>query len=72
MTAVRDVESHAVLLPDLQGDAFPDLLIATLPEDQVTTATHTHTHNIIDSFNFLQWVNHPTHSLSHTLDLILK
>ncbi|KAF4116615.1 protein FAM234B [Onychostoma macrolepis] len=35
-TAVKDVESHAVLLPDLQGDAFPDLLIATLPEDQVS------------------------------------
>ncbi len=47
MTAVRDVESHAVLLPDLQGDAFPDLLIATLPEDQVTTATHTHTHTTL-------------------------
>ncbi|XP_016117820.1 protein FAM234B-like, partial [Sinocyclocheilus grahami] len=35
-TAVGDVESHAVLLPDLQGDAFPDLLIATLPEDKVS------------------------------------
>ncbi|XP_016322342.1 protein FAM234B [Sinocyclocheilus anshuiensis] len=34
--AVGDVESHAVLLPDLQGDAFPDLLIATLPEDKVS------------------------------------
>ncbi|XP_073691411.1 protein FAM234B-like [Garra rufa] len=34
--AVGDVESHAVLLPDLQGDAFPDLLIATLPADQVS------------------------------------
>ncbi|XP_016116561.1 protein FAM234B [Sinocyclocheilus grahami] len=34
--AVRDVESHAVLLPDLQGDNFPDLLIATLPADQVS------------------------------------
>ncbi|KAK2917188.1 hypothetical protein Q8A67_001562 [Cirrhinus molitorella] len=30
------VESSAVLLPDLQGDAFPDLLIATLPADQVS------------------------------------
>ncbi|XP_067284573.1 protein FAM234B-like [Pseudorasbora parva] len=34
--AVGDVESHAVLLPDLDGDAFPDLLIATLPADQVS------------------------------------
>ncbi|XP_050960596.1 protein FAM234B [Labeo rohita] len=34
--SVGDVESHAVLLPDLQGDAFPDLLIATLPADQVS------------------------------------
>lgn len=35
-TAVGHVVSHAVLLPDLQGDAFPDLLIATLPEDKVS------------------------------------
>ncbi|XP_051571795.1 protein FAM234B-like isoform X2 [Myxocyprinus asiaticus] len=34
--AVSDVKSHAVLLPDLQGDAFPELLIATLPADQVS------------------------------------
>lgn len=34
--AVGDVESHAVLLPDLQGDAYPDLLIATLPADQAS------------------------------------
>ncbi|XP_056128141.1 protein FAM234B [Rhinichthys klamathensis goyatoka] len=34
--AVSDVESHAVLLPDLDEDAFPDLLIATLPADQVS------------------------------------
>ncbi|KAL0199266.1 hypothetical protein M9458_007806, partial [Cirrhinus mrigala] len=34
--SVGDVESHAVLLPDLQGDAFPDLLIAALPTDQVS------------------------------------
>ncbi|XP_077061685.1 protein FAM234B isoform X2 [Siphateles boraxobius] len=34
--SVSDVESHAVLLPDLDGDAFPDLLIATLPADQVS------------------------------------
>ncbi|XP_062309986.1 protein FAM234B [Osmerus eperlanus] len=30
------VESHAVSLPDLQGDTVPDLLIATLPADQVS------------------------------------
>ncbi|XP_051571070.1 protein FAM234B isoform X2 [Myxocyprinus asiaticus] len=34
--AVGNVESHAVLLPDLQGDAFPELLITTLPADQVS------------------------------------
>ncbi|XP_057201220.1 protein FAM234B isoform X1 [Triplophysa rosa] len=34
--AVGDVESPAVLLPDLQGDTIPDLLIATLPADQVS------------------------------------
>lgn len=34
--AVGDVESRAVLLPDLQGDAYPDLLIATLPADQAS------------------------------------
>ncbi|XP_051741736.1 protein FAM234B-like [Ctenopharyngodon idella] len=34
--AIGNVESHAVLLPDLDGDAFPDLLIATLPADQVS------------------------------------
>ncbi|XP_016376370.1 protein FAM234B-like [Sinocyclocheilus rhinocerous] len=39
-TDVGDVESHAVLLPDLQGDAFPDLLIATLPEDQEPSWEH--------------------------------
>nr|XP_055051121.1 protein FAM234B isoform X1 [Misgurnus anguillicaudatus] len=34
--AVGDIESPAVLLPDLQGDTYPDLLIATLPADQVS------------------------------------
>ncbi|KAL7829932.1 hypothetical protein AOLI_G00308170 [Acnodon oligacanthus] len=29
-----EVESRAVAVPNLQGDAFPDLLIATLPADQ--------------------------------------
>ncbi|XP_060760153.1 protein FAM234B isoform X2 [Neoarius graeffei] len=29
-----EVESQAVAVPDLQGDSVPDLLIATLPEDQ--------------------------------------
>ncbi|XP_062846990.1 protein FAM234B isoform X2 [Trichomycterus rosablanca] len=29
-----EVESHAVAVPDLQGDSVPDLLIATLPADQ--------------------------------------
>lgn len=27
--------------------------------------------NLISSLNFVQWVNGPTHSLGHTLDLIL-
>ncbi|XP_056262544.1 protein FAM234B isoform X2 [Pseudoliparis swirei] len=31
---LRNVESQAVLLPDLQGDSVPDLLIATLPADE--------------------------------------
>ncbi|XP_075940274.1 protein FAM234B [Anarhichas minor] len=31
---LKDIESQAVLLPDLQGDSVPDLLIATLPADQ--------------------------------------
>uniref|UniRef100_A0A673H9C3 Protein FAM234B-like n=1 Tax=Sinocyclocheilus rhinocerous TaxID=307959 RepID=A0A673H9C3_9TELE len=75
-TDVGDVESHAVLLPDLQGDAFPDLLIATLPEDQVTitgaktfshhcinTHTHTHTYKRTDSH---------THTQTHTHIYIYK
>ncbi|XP_047428434.1 protein FAM234B [Mugil cephalus] len=28
---LRNIESQAVLLPDLQGDSIPDLLVATLP-----------------------------------------
>ncbi|XP_077357603.1 protein FAM234B isoform X1 [Festucalex cinctus] len=31
---LRNIESQAVLLPDLQGDSVPDLLIATLPADE--------------------------------------
>ncbi|XP_060946551.1 protein FAM234B [Limanda limanda] len=31
---LKNIESQAVLLPDLQGDSVPDLLIATLPEDE--------------------------------------
>ncbi|XP_074511600.1 protein FAM234B [Sebastes fasciatus] len=30
---IQNIESQAVLLPDLQGDSVPDLLIATLPAD---------------------------------------
>lgn len=32
---LKDIESQAVLLPDLQGDSVPDLLIATLPTNVV-------------------------------------
>ncbi|XP_057717584.1 protein FAM234B [Corythoichthys intestinalis] len=31
---LRNIESQAVLVPDLQGDSIPDLLIATLPADE--------------------------------------
>ncbi|KAK5856674.1 hypothetical protein PBY51_008255 [Eleginops maclovinus] len=31
---LKSIESQAILLPDLQGDSVPDLLIATLPADQ--------------------------------------
>ncbi|XP_075879708.1 protein FAM234B isoform X1 [Nelusetta ayraudi] len=31
---LRSIESQAVLLPDLQGDSVPDLLVATLPADE--------------------------------------
>nr|XP_020480566.1 protein FAM234B isoform X1 [Monopterus albus] len=31
---LKNIESQAVLLPDLQGDSVPDLLIATLPTDE--------------------------------------
>ncbi|CAL8265535.1 protein FAM234B [Gadus morhua] len=33
---LESIESQAVLLPDLQGDTVPDLLVATLPADQVS------------------------------------
>uniref|UniRef100_A0A3Q0T4Z2 Family with sequence similarity 234 member B n=1 Tax=Amphilophus citrinellus TaxID=61819 RepID=A0A3Q0T4Z2_AMPCI len=33
--ADSNIESQAVLLPDLQGDSDPDLLVATLPADEV-------------------------------------
>lgn len=32
---LKNIESQAVLLPDLQGDSVPDLLVATLPADEV-------------------------------------
>ncbi|XP_044036659.1 protein FAM234B [Siniperca chuatsi] len=31
---LKNIESQVVLLPDLQGDSVPDLLIATLPADE--------------------------------------
>ncbi|XP_029014401.1 protein FAM234B isoform X3 [Betta splendens] len=31
---LKNIESQAVLLPDVQGDGVPDLLIATLPADE--------------------------------------
>ncbi|KAM8844555.1 protein FAM234B [Spinachia spinachia] len=34
LVQVKNIESQAVLLPDLQGDSVPDLLIATLPADE--------------------------------------
>uniref|UniRef100_A0A8D0ADV0 Family with sequence similarity 234 member B n=1 Tax=Sander lucioperca TaxID=283035 RepID=A0A8D0ADV0_SANLU len=33
---LKNIESQAVLLPDLQGDSVPDLLIATLPADDAS------------------------------------
>lgn len=36
--SLKDIESQAVLLPDLEGDSVPDLLVATLPADKVTFA----------------------------------
>ncbi|XP_005468498.1 protein FAM234B [Oreochromis niloticus] len=32
-SSIKSIESQAVLLPDLQGDSHPDLLVATLPAD---------------------------------------
>ncbi|XP_026179841.1 protein FAM234B [Mastacembelus armatus] len=34
LVQLKNIESQAVLLPDLQGDSVPDLLIATLPADE--------------------------------------
>lgn len=34
-SSIKSIESQAVLLPDLQGDSHPDLLVATLPADDV-------------------------------------
>ncbi|XP_067334294.1 protein FAM234B isoform X2 [Channa argus] len=31
---LKNIESQAVLLPDVQGDSVPDLLVATLPADE--------------------------------------
>lgn len=39
-TQLRNVESQVVLLPDLQGDSVPDLLVATLPADEVSLRHH--------------------------------
>eukprot|EP00066_Takifugu_rubripes_P012576 XP_011601842.1 PREDICTED: uncharacterized protein KIAA1467 homolog [Takifugu rubripes] len=33
---LKDIESQAVLLPDLEGDSVPDLLVATLPADKAS------------------------------------
>lgn len=35
LVQLKNIESQAVLLPDLQGDLVPDLLVATLPADEV-------------------------------------
>ncbi|XP_034568194.1 protein FAM234B [Notolabrus celidotus] len=34
--SLKNIVSQAVLLPDLQGDSVPDLLIATLPADEAS------------------------------------
>nr|XP_040046189.1 protein FAM234B [Gasterosteus aculeatus aculeatus] len=34
LVQLKNIESQAVLLPDLQGDLVPDLLVATLPADE--------------------------------------
>uniref|UniRef100_A0A3P9KAQ2 Family with sequence similarity 234 member B n=1 Tax=Oryzias latipes TaxID=8090 RepID=A0A3P9KAQ2_ORYLA len=34
LVPLKNIESQAVLLPDLQGDSVPDLLVATLPTDE--------------------------------------
>ncbi|KAM8725114.1 protein FAM234B [Acanthopagrus schlegelii] len=38
---LKDIESQAVLLPDLQGDSVPDLLIATLPTNMLLDLSFT-------------------------------
>lgn len=40
MVPLKNIESQAVLLPDLQGDSVPDLLVATLPTDEVCLFLH--------------------------------
>lgn len=35
MVTLKNIESQAVLLPDIEGDSVPDLLVATLPADEV-------------------------------------
>lgn len=46
---LRNIESQAVLLPDVQGDSVPDLLVATLPADEVqplpTSCPHINRHS---------------------------
>ncbi|XP_047212281.1 protein FAM234B-like [Girardinichthys multiradiatus] len=34
LVVLKDIESQAVLLPDIQDDSVPDLLVATLPTDE--------------------------------------
>ncbi|KAM4534947.1 protein FAM234B isoform 2-T2 [Fundulus diaphanus] len=34
LVVLRNIESRAVLLPDIQDDSVPDLLVATLPADE--------------------------------------
>lgn len=42
--SLKNIESQVVLLPDLQGDSDPDLLVATLPADEVCQPSPLHLH----------------------------
>lgn len=46
----KNIESQAVLLPDIQGDSVPDLLIATLPADEVRLHLYADVHATITTF----------------------